>query len=144
MINQFSYPATLAKQKEGGYLVQFINFPEAITQGNTIEDALVEATDCLEEAIANRIEMKLEIPAPHQAKKNQYNITLHAIFAAKTALYLTMREQKLSNTLLAKKMNCDEKEVRRLLDPHYNSKLPRIEQALFVLGKKLQIELVSK
>jgi antitoxin HicB len=54
-----------------------------------------------------------------------------------------MREQKLNNTLLAKKLNCDEKEVRRLLDPHYNSKLPRIEQALLVLGKRLQIEVVS-
>lgn len=143
MSNQFNYPATLTKQKEGGYLVQLPDFPEAITQGDTIEDALIEATDCLEEAIANRIEMKLSIPTPRQLKKSQYNISLHATFAAKTALYLAMREQKLTNTLLAKKLHCDEKEVRRLLNPHYNSKLPRIEQALFVLGKRLQIEVVS-
>ena len=54
-----------------------------------------------------------------------------------------MREKKLSNTTLAKKSDCDEKEVRRLLDPHYNSKLPCIEQALLILGKRLQIEVVS-
>jgi antitoxin HicB len=143
MSHQFNYPATLTKQKGGGYLVQFPNFPEAITQGDTIKDTLIEAVDCLEEAIANRIEMKLDIPIPSQLKKGQYNISLQAVFAAKTALYLTMRKQKLTNILLAKKLHCDEKEVRRLLDPHYHSKLPRIEQALLVLGKKLQIEVVS-
>ncbi|HTM63136.1 MAG TPA: type II toxin-antitoxin system HicB family antitoxin [Gammaproteobacteria bacterium] len=144
MYNQFNYPATLAKQNDGGFLVQFPDFPEAITQGETIEDALLEAADCLEEAIANRIEMKLDIPSPRQFKKNEHQVTPHAAFAAKTALYLAMREQKVTNTSLAKKLNCDEKEVRRLLDPHYNSKLPRIEQALFVLGKRLLIEIAER
>ncbi len=144
MTNQFNYPATITIQKDGGYLVQFPDFPEAITQGDTIEDALLEATDCLEEAIANRIEMKLDIPSPRQFKKSQHQVPLHATFAAKTALYLAMREQKLTNTLLAKKLNCDEKEVRRLLDPHYNSKLPRIEEALFALGKRLLIEVTDQ
>ena len=87
--------------------------------------------------------MKLDIPIPSSFKKNQYNISLHTIFAAKTALYLAMREHKFTNVSLAKKLNCDEKEVRRLLDPHYNSKLPRIEEALHILGKRLQLEVVS-
>ncbi len=143
MSNQFNYPVTLIKQKEGGYTVCFKDIPEAITQGNTLEDALNEALDCLEEAIANRIEMKLDIPAPSHIKKNQHCVSLHTTFAAKTALYLTMREERLTNISLAKKLNCDEKEVRRLLDPHYNSKLPRIEQALQMLGKRLQIEVVA-
>jgi antitoxin HicB len=141
MNNQFSYPVKLTKQKEGGYLVQFPDLPEAITQGETIEDALNEATDCLEEAIAHRIAKKLEIPAPSQRKKCKY-VVLPTTFAVKTALYVAMREKKLNNTSLAKKLDCDEKEIRRLVDPHYNSKLPRIEQALHVLGKKLQIEIV--
>lgn len=54
-----------------------------------------------------------------------------------------MREQKFTNISLAKKLNCDEKEIRRLLDPHYNSKLPRIEQALHMLGKRLRLEVIS-
>lgn len=141
MRNQFNYPVSLKKQKEGGYLVQFTDFPEAITQADSIEEALLEANDCLEEAIANRIEMKLDIPNPRHAKKGQYIVFLHTTFAAKVALYLAMREKKLTNTSLAKKLDCDEKEVRRLLDPHYHSKLPRIEQALFALGKKIQIEI---
>jgi antitoxin HicB len=142
MSNQFNYPVKLTKQKEGGYLVQFPDLPEAITQGETIEDALNEAMDCLEEAIAHRISKKLDIPAPSQRKKYKY-VALPTIFAAKTALYLAMKEKKLSNTSLAKKLDCDEKEVRRLIDPHYNSKLPRIEQVLNLLGKRLEIHIVS-
>lgn len=142
MNNQFSYPVKLTKQKEGGYLVQFPDLPEAITQGENMEDALSEAIDCLEEAIAHRIAKKLEISMPSVRKRCKY-IDLSTTFAAKTALYLAMKEQNLSNTSLAKKLDCDEKEVRRLLDPHYNSKLPRIEQALHLLGKRLQIAIVS-
>ncbi len=58
-------------------MVQFPDFPEAITQGDNIDNALSEAIDHLEEAVANRIEMKLDIPAPSRLKKNQYNISLH-------------------------------------------------------------------
>lgn len=141
-MNQFCYPVKLTKQKEGGYLVQFPDLPEAITQGDNMEDALNEALDCLEEAIAYRIISKLDIPAPSQKKKSKY-ISLSTTFAAKLALYLAMKETKISNILLAKKLHCDEKEVRRLLDPHYRSKLPRIEQALNQLGKKLQVQIVS-
>jgi antitoxin HicB len=37
--------------------------------------------------------------------------------AAKAALYLAMREAGISNVQLARKLGCDEKEVRRMLDP---------------------------
>ena len=142
MNNQFSYPVKLTKQKEGGYLVQFLDLPEAITQGDDREDALNQASDCLEEAIAYRIISKLEIPVPSQKKKSKY-ISLPTTFAAKLALYLTMKKSKVTNISLAEKMDCDEKEIRRLLDPHYPSKLPRIEQALNQLGKRLQVAVVS-
>lgn len=142
MKNNFNYPVKLIKQKEGGYLVRFPDLPEAITQGEHIEDALKEAMDCLEEAIAHRISKKLDIPSPGHRKKCKY-VALSTTFAAKTALYLAMKEKKLSNISLAKKLNCDEKEIRRLLDPHYNSKLPRIEEALHVLGKRLEVHIVS-
>lgn len=93
MSNQFSYPAKLIEQKEGGYLVQFPDFPEAITKGETIEDALNEATDCLQEAIAHRITKKLDIPSPTQRKKCRY-VALSTTFAAKAAHYVAMKEEK--------------------------------------------------
>ena len=50
-----------------------------------------------------------------------------------------MRESNLSNVALAKKLKCDEKAVRRLLNPRYTSKIPLIEHALNLLGKRLDV-----
>jgi len=143
MKRHFDYPVNLDKSDEGGYVVTFPDFPEAITQGDSRTEALSEATDCLEEAVANRIIMKLDIPEPSQIKKSQSIVSLHIELAAKAALYLSMREAKLSNIAFAKKLHCDEKEIRRLIDPHFSSKLPRIESALRALGLRLAIGITS-
>ncbi len=135
----FTYPMDLTEQPEGGYLVTFPDLPEAITQGESKEEAIEEAIDCLEEAIANRIEMKLNIPYGSKPKNRQDCVSLPATLAAKAALYLTIKKEKLTNTKLAKKLNCDEKEIRRLLDPHFKSKIPRIEQVLHQLGQRLEV-----
>lgn len=137
-MNIFTYQIELTELIEGGYLVRFPDLPEAITQGNSKEEAINEAIDCLEEAIANRIEMKLDIPIG-KPRKQQITVALPAIMAAKAALYLTIREKRLTNARLAEKLNCNEKEIRRLLDPHFNSKIPRIEVALHKLGLRLEI-----
>lgn len=143
MIKDFNYPAKLSRQKEGGYLIQFPDLPEAISQGKDRADALSEAADCLEEAIANRIEMKLPIPSPRAAKRGQPIIPLHAMMAAKAALYVAVREKKLTNVALARKLNWDEKEVRRLLDPYYQSNFPKMELALSAVGQRLNISVAQ-
>lgn len=135
----FNYPVKLTQQKEGGYLIQFINLPEAISQVEDKVQALQEAVNCLKEAIANRIAMKLDAPNPSPPKKRQHTISLSMTLAAKTALYIAMRNEKISNVAMAKKLQCDEKEVRRLLDLYYHSKLPNIENALHILGRRLDL-----
>ena len=144
--HRFTYPVKLIKQKKSGYTVIFLDLPEAITQGESVADALNEAHDCLEEAIANRMTMKLDIPEPSKisSKKHKcYSVALSATLTAKTALYILMREKQLTNVALAKKLECDEKEIRRLVDPHYQSKIIRIEDVLHALGQRLEISMVQ-
>jgi antitoxin HicB len=59
--------------------------------------------------------------------------------AAKASPYLAMQEAGMSNAQLARKLDCDEKEVRRMLDPRHPTKLPRIKDALEVLGRRLVV-----
>ncbi len=122
-------------------MVRFIDLAEAITQGDDLADAFKEAADCLEEAIANRIVMGLAIPNPSRTQKGQYPVPLSAQMAAKAALYIAMRKAGISKMELARRLQCDEKEVRRLLDPRHASKLPRIEAALAAVGQRLVIGL---
>jgi antitoxin HicB len=139
-VKNFIYPVKLeADVDDGGFVVSFRDLPEAITQGDSIEEALNEAADCLEEAIAGRMVMGLEIPAASTVRQSEYPIILPAQMAAKAALYLAMREEGMTKTELAKRMGCDEKEIRRLLDPRHASKVPRIETALLCTGKRLVV-----
>ena len=137
-MQSFIYPVALIPDNNNdGFVVRFIDLHEAITQGENVDDALSEAADCLEEAIANRIELSLPIPDPSLTKSGQYAVPLHAQMAAKVALYMAVQEIGISVADLARKLGCDEKEIRRLLDPHHSSKIPRIEAALSIMGKQL-------
>jgi antitoxin HicB len=71
-------------------------------------------------------------------------ISLSAQIAAKAALYVSLHDAKISKMELARSLKCDEKEVRRLLDTHHQSRLPRIEMALEALGQKLVLGYVTQ
>ncbi|HEY5608045.1 MAG TPA: type II toxin-antitoxin system HicB family antitoxin [Alphaproteobacteria bacterium] len=146
---RFVYPATLVRASrhargEKGFVVSFRDFPEAHSQGENGADALHMAADCLDEAIAARIVADEAIPPPSRAARSDRLVALSGQMAAKAALYLALRESKVSKSALARRLGCDEKDVRRLLDPRFGSKLPRIEAALAALGKRLIIDLAER
>jgi antitoxin HicB len=143
-MGQFVYPARFTPDtQDGGFVVTFVDLPEAITQGETQEEALQEAADCLEEAMANRMVSGLPIPPPSRIKRGQYAVPVAAQMAAKAALYIALQEAQITKAELAKRLRCDEKEVRRLLDPRHPSKLPRLEAALAVVGHRPIVSLQS-
>ena len=143
-MEHFIYPVALTPDSsDGGFVVTFVDVPEAITQGEDRADALREAADCLEEAIANRMVTGLPIPSPSPIKKRQNAVPLPAQTGAKAALYIALQETKVTKAELAKRLHCDEKEVRRLLDPRLLSKLHRIEAALAAVGQHLVVGLQS-
>ena len=67
-----TYPASFLPEDDGkGYHVRFPDFPEALTGGDDLQDTLVQAADCLAEAIAGRITRRDEIPVPSKPKRGQ-------------------------------------------------------------------------
>lgn len=115
--------------------------PEAVTQGETVEEALFEAADCLEEAVAARIDDERDIPVPSASKRGERLVSVPPSMALKAAVYLAVREAGITNTELARRMRLDEKEARRILDPHHPTKITRIEAALAVLGRHVKLAL---
>src|ERR687888_133074 len=129
-MDQFVYPATLTPDvQDGGFVITFVDVPEALQQ----------AADCLEEAIAGRIRRRDDIPKPSPVQTGQYAVAVPAQTAAKAALYVALRQMQLTQVELAARLQCNEKEVRRLLDPRHASKLSRLEAALALLGQQLVI-----
>jgi len=140
-MNRFQYPVLLTPAPEGGLVITCRDLPQLITQGEDEADALEQAVDAMDEVFATYMIEGLSFPDPSKAKRREHLVSPPAETMAKAALYVAMREAGISKLQLAKRLGVDEKEVRRLLDPHYGSKLPRIAQAIRVLGQRLVIGL---
>jgi antitoxin HicB len=135
-----SYPANLLPEKNAkGYHVRFPDLPEALTGGADIDETLIEAADCLAEALAGRIARGDRIPVPSKPKRGQFSIGVPLYLAPKLALYLAMREGAMRNTDLAKRLGVSETVVRRMLDPKHNTKPAKIQAALAALGKRIVV-----
>ncbi len=138
-MKKFIYPAKIKPDEKGFFLVTFRDIPLAVTDGKTYLEAVSAATDCLEEAIAMCIDDGLQVPLPSRQRKGEVGIVLPALMAAKAALYITIRKKGLTKASFARLLDIDEKESRRLLDPHHKTKIPRINEAMSALGNKLVI-----
>jgi antitoxin HicB len=136
------YPANFEAAEEGGFIVTFPDFPEAITQGDSIEDALIHAADVLESVLDYYIEDGLPIPAPSKPKRGQHLIELPASYAAKVLLLNEMATQKVRPAELARRLNVTPQEVTRLIDLRHTSRIDGIAAALKALGKTMEIRAV--
>ena len=140
-MERFDYPVLLKAAKEGGFIVTCRDRPSLITQGEDKAEAMSQASDAMDEVFATYMLEGLTFPTPSKPRRYEYSIAPPAETMAKAALYIAMSEAGITKVQLAKQLGVDEKEVRRLLDPHYGSKLPRIAQAIQLLGKRLVIGL---
>ena len=135
---RYAYPYELVPQPEGGFTVTFPDVPEAITQGDTAEEATTMAADALVTALSSYTE-KAELlprPSPAQGRPRAY---VPPLVAAKLALHDAMLTAGVSNVGLARQLGTDEKTVRRLRDPLHQSRINQVDAALRVLGKRMGI-----
>lgn len=142
-MRELTYPATVTHDEDGRYVVTFPGLPYGATDGATLNEALREASDCLEEVVAGLMTLGAPVPAGGEAAPGQHLIAMGAQMSAKLALYQALHEARIPNTELAQRLSCDEREVRRMLDPAHGTKLPRLEQALAALGKRLVLSLAD-
>jgi antitoxin HicB len=138
MPTRYHYPVELTPEEDGGFIVSFPDLPEALTCGADRIEALAEAANCLEEALAGRITDRMEIPGSSPTR-GRATVSPGTTIAAKAALWSEMRATRMTNTALATSLGVLESEVRRMLDPRHASKIGRLEEALAVFGKRLVV-----
>ncbi len=140
-MERFEYAVHLEPAPEGGFVVTCRDLPELITQGEDLDDALSEASDAMDEVFALYMSEGLAFPAATRARRREHLVSPPPETVAKAALHAAMQSASVSKVQLARRLGVDEKEVRRLLDPHHSSKLPRIAEAVQLLGRRLVIGL---
>lgn len=139
---QYTYPVDLTPDEDGHYVAVIPDLPGAITGGFGRDGALEEAADCLEEALARCISDGDIIPEP-SAAHGRPTVFPGAVIVAKVALYDTMCRRGMSKTTLAQFLECDETEVRQMLNPRHTTKIDRLENILIKLGRRLRVTVVA-
>ena len=147
---RFSYPCDIVLDEEEknvtgreAYVATFPDVYGATTGGWSREEALRNAEDVLVGALGAHFQLRGELPLPGPLRDGQASISLSPVVAAKVALYVTMRQQNVTNVELAKRLGVTEAAVRKALDPDHRSHISTIEKALRMLGYALVVELVE-
>lgn len=129
------YPVTLTPAEEGGFVVEF---PDVlgVTQGDTLEEALEQAEDCLVVAITSLIHDGADVPAPSTGTGTHY-VDLPEDVALKLELYRAFKASKVSRTELARRMGWHGPQVRRLFDAQHGTRMADLFRAFRALGKRV-------
>ena len=136
-MRSFVFNAVIEPGDKRGFVVSFPDVPEAITQGKTVDDARTMAEEALGMALLTYPVRGLPLPRAKTRGRDMVPIAVAPDVAAKLAVLEAFAEADISKTELARRMDKDEKLVRRILDPRHPSKLPTLTEALRVLGKRL-------
>ena len=138
-----AYPATLTPDPDGGFTVTFRDVPEAITEGDSREEALLHAEGALESALAMYVAAKEPLPVTSAALADEVVVPLSALGMAKTAIYDAMCEQNVGRAELAHRLRWHLPQVNRVLDPRHASKMEQVEAALAALGLRLIVDVAK-
>ncbi|ACC71036.1 type II toxin-antitoxin system HicB family antitoxin [Paraburkholderia phymatum] len=132
------YPA-LFEPDGDGFAVSFRDIPEALTSGETMEEARAMAADALLTAMDFYFEDRRPVPEPSKAKKGEELVALPASVSAKVLLLNEMIRQQVTPSELARRLGTSPQVVNRIVDVKHATKIDTIAEALEALGKHLEI-----
>lgn len=136
------FPVTLTPDEaDGGFVVTFRDIPEAITQGETVEEALAMAHEALETAIEFYFEDNRAVPTPSKPQRGQHVVELAVSLSAKVLLLNEMVTQNIRPAELARRLNTTPQEVNRLTNLRHTTRIDGIAAALHALGRHLEISI---
>ena len=137
----FGYRYKLERQDNGWWLVRFPGIPEALTEGETEEEARHNALDCVIAALEGYMKAGKPLPRRGAGHTGSDRAVLPSLVTAKLAVYETMRARGWSKLRLAKELGMPENSVRRLLDLRHSSHMWIIDEALAKMSAELSVDL---
>ena len=132
------YPVDLSPD-DGTWLVVSPDFPELVTFGETVDDALIYAIGAFEEVIAARVHYREDVPTP--SRSGSHWVALPTQTALKVLLWQAMRQDGVGKAELARRMNRHLPQIDRLLDLNHASRIDQFDDAFHALGRRIGIEL---
>ena len=133
------YPAILEYDRsEKRYTVHFPDLPEAITEGETLEEAEFNASEVLTLTLEGRVDEGMEVPRPSRHKQAKL---IAPSARAQAALLLRWAKGDHTTAEIARALNTSWPAVARLEDLHHWPNLRQLERAAATVGHRLVISL---
>ncbi|GAB1837160.1 hypothetical protein MyNCGM121_39400 [Achromobacter xylosoxidans] len=122
------YPALIERSKDG-FTVSFRDIPEALTCGDTWDEAISMAEDALLTSLDFYFEDRRPVPLPSAAKAGETLIKLPHSAYAKILLLNEMIASKVTPTELARRLQTTKQAVNRILDFQHSTKIDTLQMA---------------
>ncbi|MCI5218218.1 MAG: type II toxin-antitoxin system HicB family antitoxin [Candidatus Electrothrix sp. LOE2] len=130
------YPAQIIQEEDGLFFVSFPDIEEAVTQGDTLEEALFNASEVLTLTLEYRLDEGLDLPEPSPITgENIYLIPPDVKVQAALLIRNSRKGKSLAD--LARILETSWPSVKRLENPHNSPTLKMIDKAAAALGKRL-------
>ena len=133
------YPAIFEPQEPSGFFVHFVDIPEAITQGETLDECLFNGSEALSLVLEEYLDSGRKVPLPTANRQNAHYIAPDA--KIQSALLVRWARGDRSLAEIARALETSWPSAQRLEDPHHWPSLKQLEKAASVLGKKLVLSL---
>jgi antitoxin HicB len=135
---KIEYPATITRDQDDNYLVEFIDLAEAFTEGESLDEALFNAAEVLTLCLEQRIADKQEIPDPSPASGDN---VFRIIPDVGVQVALLVRKNRADTTLaeLARSLETSWASVQRLENPTGSPSLKTLNRVAAALGKRLVV-----
>tara|TARA_R110000787_G_scaffold86057_7_gene183260 strand:+ start:369 stop:791 length:423 start_codon:yes stop_codon:yes gene_type:complete len=134
------YPVKLTEDDNDTFLVTAPDFPEVTTFGEGYNDALTNARNAIEEAIASRISDKSDIPSPSAGR---VMVGLPTLTALKVNLYTQVRDKGLKPADLVRRLKWHRNQVDRLFILTHNTRLDQFDEAFEALDLEVNVEVAK-
>jgi antitoxin HicB len=134
----FDYPVILTPD-DGTVLVTFPDVPEAITFGADEDEALLQAVDALESALAFYVGDRKPLPLPSKPKRGQATVRPSPLECTKLGVYQAMVTQGVKKAELARRLGWHVPQVDRLFDLKHASRFDQLEAAARALGRTIEV-----
>ncbi len=136
----FEYPINLA-QEASGFVVTFPDFGFGVTDGDTLEEALTNATDLLDTLIEMEVLESKRLPQASPAN-GRHVISPSPQYAMKAALHNEMLAQNVTKSEMARRLNIAPPNFERVMNLRHKTKFETLYSAFLALGKRLEIRVV--
>lgn len=130
------YPCNIQKDSDEKFLVTFPDFPETLTEGDTEEEALFNASEALTLTLEGWAEEGRSIPYPPQIDSG---FMIYPSSRVQAALLIRFNRKGRKKADLARSLGTSWPVVSHMEDLHHWTTLRQLDKTAAILGKRLVV-----